>query len=717
MNESRSALIGWSAATVLVSAFLLFQVQPMISKMILPWFGGSPAVWTICMLFFQVFLLGGYAYAHLLDRLSGTKWQGVIHLALLLAALIVLPITPEADWKPTDSDAPQWKILALLTANVGLPYFLLASSAPLVQAWFSRACVGRSPYRLYALSNAGSLAALLSYPFLVEPALSNPAQGQLWSWGFGGFVVLSGGLAIAMIRLNSPVAVAGEHGSTSISPADGESTTMNQRPTLPNYLLWLGLPAFGSMSLLAVTNHICQDVAVVPFLWVVPLSLYLITFIICFDSDRWYRRTICAVLAMLSIAAVSVILLGETLQPHLKKMGIKKELPDFLDSITMEASMYLVVLFFVCMLCHGELARARPAPRFLTAFYLMISLGGALGGVFVALVCPSIFSTYFESEICLIGGFVIAAAVIFHAIGELSGAKRYWLMGGLTVPIVAGMSLVIAVPFDVDRAGVVTASRNFYGVLEVVRKGTDDEYDQRMVLYNGRIMHGVQYLQPDRQDEPTSYYNEESGIGLTLICFPRIGPMRVATVGLGTGTIASYGRDGDAYRFYEINPDVLDIARDHFTFLSDSDAEVDVVLGDARLQMEQQSPQEYDVLALDAFSGDAIPAHLLTVESFGTYLKHMRADGVIAVHVSNRHLDLRPIVAHLASIYDMKVVEIDADDQGGAADSSSSWLLVTTNEDFLNDQMVIDAASELDPPDPQIRVWTDQYSNLFQILD
>jgi hypothetical protein len=634
---------------------------------------------------------------------------------LLLTALIVLPITPEADWKPTDSAAPQWRILALLTANVGLPYFLLASSAPLVQAWFSRACAGRSPYRLYALSNAGSLAALLSYPFLVEPALSNPAQGQLWSWGFGGFVLLSGGLAMAMIRLNSPVAIANEDAAT--STADGESTTTNQRPTILTYLLWLGLPAFGSMSLLAVTNHICQDVAVVPFLWVVPLSLYLITFIICFDSDRWYRRTICAVSAMFSIAAVSVILLGETLQPHLKKLGIEKELPDFLDSITMEASMYLVVLFFVCMLCHGELARARPAPRYLTAFYLMISLGGALGGVFVALVCPSIFSTYAESEICLVGGFVIAAAVVFHAIGELSGAKRYWLMGGLTVPIVAGMSLVIAVPFDVDRAGVVAASRNFYGVLEVVRKGSDDNYDQRLVLYNGRIMHGVQYLQPDRRDEPTSYYNEESGIGITLFCFPRIGPMRVATVGLGTGTIASYGREGDSYRFYEINPDVLGIARDHFSFLSDCPAEVDVVLGDARLQMEQQSPQEYDVLALDAFSGDAIPAHLLTVESFSTYLRHMRADGVIAVHVSNRHLDLRPIVAHLASIYDMQVVEVDADDQGGAADSSSSWLLVTTNEDFLNDQMVVDAATELDPPDPEIRVWTDQYSNLFQILD
>ena len=518
-----------------------------------------------------------------------------------------------------------------------------------------------------------------------------------------------------MIRLNSPVAILNEDAST--STLEGGSTTTNQRPTFLTYLLWLGLPAFGSMSLLAVTNHICQDVAVVPFLWVVPLSLYLITFIICFDSDRWYRRAICAVLAMLSIAAVSVILLGETLQPHLKKLGIKKELPDFLDSITMEASMYLIVLFFVCMLCHGELARSRPAPRYLTAFYLMISLGGALGGVFVALVCPAIFSTYFESQICLIGGFVIAAAVVFHAIFELRGSKRYWLMGGLTVPVVAGLSLVLAVPFDIDNAGVVASSRNFYGVLEVVCKGSDDDYDQRMVLYNGRIMHGVQYLQPDRHDEPTSYYNEESGIGITLTCFPRIGPMRVATVGLGTGTIASYGRQGDSYRFYEINPDVLGIARNHFSFLSDSPAEVDVVLGDARLQMEQQSPQEYDVLALDAFSGDAIPAHLLTVESFGTYLRHMRADGVIAVHVSNRHLDLRPIVVHLASIYEMQVVEVDADDQGGAADSSSSWLLVTTNEDFLNDQLVIDAASELDPPDPEIRVWTDQYSNLFQILD
>jgi hypothetical protein len=637
----------------------------------------------------------------------------VIHLVVLVAALLVLPITPQSDWKPTDSAAPQWKILVLLTANVGLPYFLLASSAPLVQTWFSRAQAGRSPYRLYALSNAGSLAALLSYPFLVEPALTNPAQGRLWSWGFGGFAVLSGGLALAMIRLNAPVARAA-------APEDASSRSSHgladQRPGLATYGLWLLLPAFGSMSLLAVTNHICQDVAVVPFLWVVPLSLYLITFIICFDSDRWYRRTIFAVLAMLSIAAVAVILLGETLQPHLEKLGLRKELPDFLDSITLEAVMYLTVLFFVCMLCHGELARSRPAPRFLTAFYLMISLGGALGGVFVALLCPVLFSVYFESDICLIGGFVIAVAVVFHAVGELSGMKRYLLMGATAVPIVAGLSLVVAVPFDVDSSGVVAARRNFYGVLEVVRKGTDDDYDQRMVLYNGRIMHGVQYLQAERRDEPTSYYNELSGIGITLYCFPRIGPMRIATVGLGTGTIASYGRAEDTYVFYEINPDVLDIARDHFSFLSDCPARVDVVLGDARVQMEQQDSQEYDVVALDAFSGDAIPAHLLTVEAFATYLRHLRADGVIAVHVSNRHLDLRPIVAHLAAIYEMQVVEVDADDQGGAADSSSDWLLVTNNEEFLNDQMVIDASTEVDAADPTIRVWTDQYSNLFQIL-
>jgi spermidine synthase len=713
MNDSRGALVGWSAATVLVSAFLLFQVQPMISKMILPWFGGSPAVWTTCMLFFQVFLLGGYTYAHLIDRLPRTRWQGVIHIILLLTALVVLPITPEAAWKPTDSDAPQWKILVLLTANVGLPYFLLASSAPLVQAWFSRACVGRSPYRLYALSNAGSLAALLTYPFLVEPALTNPAQGQLWSWAFAGFAMLSGGLAIAMIKLDAPVATRSAAGNAA---AKAESALADRPPSLASYAMWLVLPAFGSMSLLAVTNHICQDVAVVPFLWVVPLSLYLITFIICFDSDRWYRRIITALLAMAAIIAVSAILLGETLTPYLEKVGITRELPDFLDSITLEASMYLIVLFLVCMLCHGELARSRPAPRYLTAFYLMISLGGALGGVFVALLCPTLFSIYVESEICLIGGFLIAAAVVFHAIGELEGTKRYWLMGVSAIPIVAGLSLAVAVPFDVDRSGVVAASRNFYGVLEVVRKGTDDDYEQRMVLYNGRILHGVQYLQPDRKDEPTTYYNEESGIGITLICFPRIGPMRVATVGLGTGTIASYGRDGDTYRFYEINPDVLEVARKHFTFLSDCAADVDVVLGDARLQMEQQPPQDYDVLALDAFSGDAIPAHLLTVEAFAVYLKHLRPDGVIAVHVSNRHLDLRPIVAHLAAMHDMQVIEIDSDDYGGAGDSSADWLLVTTNEDFLNDQMVVDAATDVDAPDPAIRVWTDQYSNLFQIL-
>ncbi len=407
MGQNKYGLTGWCAATVLVSAFLLFQVQPMVSKMILPWFGGSPAVWTTCMLFFQLFLLAGYLYAHLLDRLPSTRLQGIIHAAMLIAALCVLPIVPDPAWKPLDSSQPQWRILTLLAANVGLPYFLLAASAPLLQAWYSRASQGRVPYRFYALSNFGSLAALLTYPFLIEPAYDIPAQSTLWSCGFGAFAILAGGLALAMARWNVPAA----HLAANADAAANHAPP----PTIPRYLLWLLLPAFGSMSLLAVTNQICQDVAVVPFFWVVPLSLYLLTFIICFDSEWWYRRNVFALATLVVIIMIGAILLQDEVQPLLTRMGITKTIPDFLDSITLEVVLYLSALFGVCMLCHGELVMRKPGSRHLTLFYLMISAGGALGGMFVALVCPKIFSEYLESNIFLVGGAVIAILVIMHS--------------------------------------------------------------------------------------------------------------------------------------------------------------------------------------------------------------------------------------------------------------------------------------------------------------
>lgn len=719
MAKTRRGLSGWCAATVLVSAFLLFLVQPMISKMILPWFGGSPAVWTTCMLFFQVFLLAGYAYAHFLDRLPSTRSQGTLHLILLVAALFVLPITPGVAWKPIGSDQPQWHILLLLTVCVGLPYFLLASSAPLIQAWYRAAHEGRSPYRFYALSNVGSLGALLAYPFLLEPRLTTSTQGALWSWGFAGFVALAGILSLVLARMDLRLS-----DWTTTQDATSSTVATSTRPRLLQFGLWLFLPAFGSMTLLAVTNHICQDVAVVPFLWIAPLALYLLTFIISFDSPRWYLRRTTAIVTMLAIGVVAAIIFGERVDKILTLLHINYTVPEFLDSLKLEVGCYLAVLFLVCMLCHGELVRTRPSPQYLTSFYLMVALGGALGGAFVALVCPVVFATYVESNLVLVGGFLLGVAVLANWwwSARRTTTGRIGLALAATVCAVAGglVAYQLRMGETSSDSKTVVACRNFYGVLSVLQEGDPGSETERRLLYNGRILHGVQFLSPDRQDEATTYYNTDSGVGLTLTNFDRVGAMRVGVVGLGSGTLATYGRPGDVYRFYEINPQVVELSQTYFTFVKDSQAKVEIVLGDARLSMERElndgKPQKYDVLALDAFSGDAIPAHLLTVEAFGIYLKQVRPDGVIAVHTSNRYLDLCPIVALLAKHYDLQVVTIEADDEGGVGDSSSEWMLVTRNTAFLDSVAIEEVSEPVDVPGPDIHVWTDHFSNLYQIL-
>lgn len=735
----------------------------MVSKMILPWFGGSPAVWTSCMLFFQLFLLLGYLYAHLLDYLPLTRWSAACHLFLLVAAILVLPIVPQPHWKPLDSGNPQGKILQLLTLNVGLPYLLLAASAPLMQSWYSRAYNGRSPYRFYAVSNVGALAALLSYPFWIEPAYNVTTQGILWSNGYRAFALLSGGFAVAVAWWNLPRVAA--------EPTQDSTATRSPVPSARLCLFWLVMAAFASMGLLAITDHICQDVAVVPFLWVAPLSLYLITFILCFDGDRWYRRTFFAVLALLALLLIASVTFRENVQPILNQwqwllepLGIRGTIPNILNNITLEASLYLLALFSICMLCHGELVRSKPGPRYLTLFYLCISAGGAIGGVFVATICPRIFSRHIETGLFLAGGALLSVFVVLESWSKQEQRWWFWwmLLGSLTassvkrgkqvlcrrhasetrserhrirklalaakrerpwytlwsllvpLPLLATSALLALIAELPDKDSLVSR-RSFYGTLRVVERGAGSAVERRN-LYNGRILHGVQFTQPRRRREPTTYYRFDSGIGLTLTNLFHVGSQRVAVVGLGAGTLAAYGMDGDYYCFYEINPDVIDIAREYFTFLRDSPATIAVEEGDARLSMEHQAPQRYDVIALDAFSGDAIPTHLLTVEAMAVYLKHLRPNGVLAVHTSNRHLDLVPIVALLAAHYDLEAVKVDADDGGNLGGAASQWLLLTRNQRFLQTPEVKAASDPVPQAAPEIRMWTDHYSNLFQIL-
>jgi len=755
----------WCAATILLSAFLLFQVQPIISKMILPWFGGGPTVWTTCMLFFQVLLLGGYAYAHFVEQIRRPAWRAVLHVGLLVLAAVTLPITPDAVWKPLDGTRPTWRILSLLAVNVGLPYFVLASTGPLVQAWFSRVLPLRSPYRLYALSNAGSLGALLTYPFLFETTMTTGTQGTLWSALFALFALLCAGLALATWRavsagdetvgvpLASPAAEVpaggpvaelstaartsdpkrptGAPAASQDSPAAAASTTSPENkspepPSLDRRLAWLLLPALASVMLLAVTNHVCQDVAVVPFLWVVPLSLYLLSFIICFDADIWYRRRIFSLAAGFSILLIAVTELDSQVEdaiewigadPWLERIGIEPDVSHYMGDIVIEASVYLAMLFLVCMVCHGELVRCRPPARWLTSFYLMVAAGGALGGIVVALICPQLFSTHLELGIGLVIAFLLALGVLWDDLWQHWPLTRWW---GKSLAIAAGFLLLLIVvraQFATLNTEAVVSIRNFYGVLSIEEVYTDDPYNHLRRLLNGRILHGAQFQSPDRRTEATTYYNAESGVGTALTYHPSTEPLRVAAVGLGTGTVATYGRPGDYYCFYEINPNVVRLAGEQFEFLDNSEANIHIELGDARISMERQPPQNYDVIVLDAFSGDAIPAHLLTKEAFDEYFRHLKDDGIIAVHISNRHLDLTPVVGGISEHFAIPGIKIEWNDDVYVGEAGSDWVLLTRNEAFLEGDVVVERSEDLSGLYDPIPLWTDQYSNLFQILN
>ncbi|MBL9216472.1 MAG: hypothetical protein JNG83_13430 [Opitutaceae bacterium] len=748
------------ALTIFTGAFLLFLVQPLIGKYILPWFGGTPAVWTTCLLFFQTVLLGGYAYAHwLTDRLR-PRTQAAVHLVLLAASLLWLPITPDAGWKPAPGDEPTLRILLLLAATIGLPYLLLSATGPLVQRWFSLAHPGVPPYRLYALSNAGSLLALLAFPFVLEPLTSRAAQGLGWSAGHLGFVALCAGCAWRVRRLAGAGPAAGQ--------AAAETDPFAAGPTAADRLLWVLLPAAASVLLMGTTNKLCLDVAVIPFLWILPLGLYLLSFILAFDHPRWYARG----------PWVGLFAAGAGAVAYLLSAGSAVRLP-------VQIATYSLTLFAACMVCHGELYRLRPAPQRLTRYYLYVAAGGAGGGALVALGAPLLLDGYYELQaglvflaylvgvICLlhqarplalgaavgalalsllipllrakaadgVEGWLAACALEwqrFHAerwreivavllllLAGLRGGGRVpaptWTRRMPAVPLMLSVLLGMAFIIEAveDRRWVRDAARNFYGTLQVKEFNADQPDSHFFLLAHGGTTHGLQFTGPDRSWWATTYYGAASGIGRAIDQFP--GTRRVGLVGLGTGTLAAYGRPGDTFCFFEINPVIEHLARHRFTYLEHSPADLEVALGDARLVLEEElargRPRQFDLLALDAFSSDSIPVHLLTREAFAVYLGHLRPGGVIAVHISNRYLDLKPVVAGLAAEYQLACVTLE--DEPEKEDwwlYSTTWMLLTRDARFFEGELVRTAISaEPAHPRPPI-LWTDDHASLLGVL-
>jgi hypothetical protein len=687
------AVFAWIfAATIFLSAFLLFEVQPILSKYILPWFGGSPAVWTTCMVFFQTVLFLGYGYAHWSQRTLSPRMQGIVHFGLLIGAVLLLPIAPNADWKPSFNEPPTLRILALLSVCVGLPYLALSATGPLLQAWFTRIYPDRSVYRLYALSNAGSLLALLSYPFYVEGALNVGGQANYWTLGFIGFAALCGVVTLAACWFASR--------TTATTEAITDKRESDRPPTLARRLAWLGLPAFASLMLLATTNHVCQDVAVIPFLWVMPLSLYLITFIITFDHSRWYNRR------MFSLAALTALLIAMAVD-QLINTGANVSF-----TFVAELGIYFAALFFVCMVCHGELVRLKPSPRYLTSFYLMIAAGGAVGGLFVSLVAPALFSTFFEWKIGLVGGCLIAAGVILGAESTASLRRLYYFAPALALLFVGFQYLP-----KLNRQGqpeINESSRSFYGTVRIVERDSADPKQHCIQLYSGRIVHGVQFADEAKRHEPNAYFGRETGCGKAFEFFGNRSDLNVGIIGLGAGTMAVYAKPGQHFRFYEINADMQRVAEKYFTYLEDCRGKVEVVIGDGRLALERESPQAYDLLVLDAFSGDAVPTHLLTREAFKIYERHLKPDSAIAANISNRYLDLEPILCGVGREFGFTPLRFSSTGETPSGKFPAEWIILTKNKDLI---ATCSEAAEIGKKiRSDIPPWTDDHSNLFEIL-
>lgn len=657
--------MGLPALAVLLSAFLLFLVQPLIGRLVLPWFGGSAAVWTACLVFFQTGLVLGYGYAALSIRLLSPASQRRLHVVLLAASLLALPLLPDTAWKPADGDDALLRLAGLLAATAGAPYLLLAATGPLVQSWLVAA--GRAPWRLFAVSNAASIAALAAYPVAIEPWFTLRLQAMLWS----AFYLLAA-LLVALLAWRT-------RGTAPLPRVAAPPPTARQAAT------WMVLAGVPTALLVATTEHLTRDVAPVPLLWIPPLALYLLSFVVWFDGRLPFRR-----LLWMLLAAAAVLTMARAMT-----------LVRFIYEPRVLVPLFSAGLFIVCLFCHGELARRRPDARRLGGFYFSLALGGAVGGLAVAIAAPLALSRHYDLAI------VLAATALPLAIAALSFERPVPKGIGLACALAALAGGIYGVRhihlFEGDR--LVSVQRNFYGTLKVEEEGVGTP-DHRRELMHGSILHGAQYLAPERRRETTEYYRNESAVGRAVATLPDR-PRRIAVVGLGPGTVAAYGRPGDLVVFYEIDPAVVAVARRDFTFLADSSAEIEVVPGDARLSLQREAPRRYDLLVLDAFAGNAPPLHLLTVEAFALYIRHMATDGVIAVQVSSKFLELDPLV----------VAALQA--QGWAGELAtdgiiSTWIVGARERGRLARPPLAEVLTPVDTAG--VRPWTDDFIDVLRAL-
>lgn len=658
-------------SSIFLSAFLLFSVEPMLAKRILPWYGGSAAVWSTCLVFFQTVLLVGYGYAHLLTRYAPLRMQTGLHSFLLAVALLFMPSIPAERWRPVSQSDPVGHILLLLGATIALPFIALSATSPLLQHWLTRN--GHpSPYSFFAVSNFASLAALLAYPILIEPRLNLADQASWWSYAFACFVLLC--------------LICGWLSRKGASSPNIDKTEFEWIPPW-RMALWFCLAACGGMLLLSVTNHLTQNVAAVPLLWVLPLAVYLLSFILTFGGGGLYVSSL-----WLRLLALSLGVLAYSLSDV-----------NAIEPLQVSLPIFLLGLGICCIFCHGELYRLRPPAHQLTQFYLVIAAGGAAGAIFVGLIAPAIFDALYELPLTL---------AVASALAVLIAWQRGWLYRIAYGALTAAMVWLVGANWKQYHENSLSLRRDFYGALRVVQSPRGG-LEQNRTLYNGTIEHGAQYLWPPLRYRPTTYYGPDSGIGIVLR-EGFSGPKRVGLVGLGVGTLAAYGNPGDVFRFYEINRQDIDMAQALFLYLRDTKAQISIVEGDGRLSLDRDTSPPFDVLALDAFSGDAIPVHLLTKQAAELYCRHLKPNGVIAFHVSNNFLDLAPVVQKLADSIGYKSVRVRSN-SGDDLILIADWVLVTNNPDILNNE-AIKLHSLPIAQIPGLRLWTDDYSNLFQIL-